>query len=69
VGKLTPYKGRRPKPTRNPLDLTRQCFWLAGMNLVGKFAQFALDSVGEINDALHVAIADGADMMDLGRRE
>src|SRR6476646_896043 len=29
VGKLTPYKGRRPKPTRNPLDLTRQCFWLA----------------------------------------
>jgi hypothetical protein len=39
------------------------------MNLVGKFAQFALDSVGEINDALHVAIADGADVMDLGRRE
>jgi hypothetical protein len=29
------------------------------MNLVGQLAQLALDPVGEIDGALHVAIADG----------
>ena len=39
------------------------------MHLVGKFVQFALDSVGEINDALNVAIADTPDVLKPGRRE
>jgi len=39
------------------------------MHLVGNFVQFALDSVGEINDALNVAIADTPDVLKPGRRE
>jgi hypothetical protein len=41
---------------------------LAGMNLVCQLDQLALDPVGEIDDALHVAIADGANVIKLGRR-
>ena len=41
---------------------------LAGMNLVCQLDQLALDPVGEIDDALHVAIADGANVIKPGRR-
>ena len=41
---------------------------LAGMNLVCQLDQLAIDPVGEIDDALHVAIADGANVIKPGRR-
>jgi hypothetical protein len=41
---------------------------LAGMNLVCQLDQLALDPVGEIDDALHVAIAGGANVIKPGRR-